>query len=403
MSGGSVYTFPTLFCFLGFILLIVALVVSPAKLAAERSVWRELLPNCTVVEVRQGLVYSELSYRNTCVVAHSSTVCAPLCVALLKCERSVVVQQTNSTNATNSTNSQTIFLLAWSMHALFAQTRSPQPWCSANATLEPLDVLRNPLAARNQSADLKMRYDCLYGDVACCPFCSELDSRAKLNELASELRLKSFVDLGAVGISLMCVGCLMVTLLLCVLHQPWKVCRQCRRRPSAGDRPLDVVRNDDFNDVDNQALQERLGRSRAVVVSHNPRNGRRGRHRRRRKRDLVDPTAPPLDDGDDNDDVDTSPTVPAVAVVCADCGMPFVANSDALVCKSCGKVSQVRLEQVAFPFCAGDSVMCTVCLDDIADGARIVTLPCAHLYHVECIAEWLRKKSICPQCLTVCT
>jgi hypothetical protein len=221
MSGASVYTFPTLFCFLGFILLIVALVVSPATLPAERSVWRELLPNCTVVEVRHGLVYSELSYRNTCVVALGSSVCAPLCVAVVKCEQSVVVQQTNSTNATNSTSSQTILLLAWSMHALFAQTRSPQPWCNANtSTLEPLNVLRNPLAALNQSADLKMRYDCLYGDSACCPSCSELDSPAELNELAGELRLKSFVDLGAVGVSLMCVGCLMVTLLLCVLHQP---------------------------------------------------------------------------------------------------------------------------------------------------------------------------------------
>jgi hypothetical protein len=398
MSGASVYTFPTLFCFLGFILLIVALVVSPATLIAERSVWREL-PNCTVVEVRHGLVHSELSYRNTCVVALSSSVCAPLCVALVKCERSVVVQQSNRTNATNSTSSQTMLLLAWSMNALFAQTRSPQPWCNANTTLEPLNVLQNPLAALNQSADLKMRYDCLYGDVACCPSCSEL----KLNELAGELRLKSFVDLGAVGISLMCVGCLMFTLLLCILHQPWKVCRRCCRQANASDRQLDVVRNDDFNDVDNQALQEMLGRSRAGVVSHNPRHGSRGRHRRRRKRDLVDPSAPPLDDSDDNDDVDTSPTVPAVAVVCADCGMPFVANSDALVCTSCGKVSQVRLEQIAFPFCAGDSVMCTVCLDDIAEGARIVTLPCTHLYHVECIAEWLRKKSICPQCLTVCT
>ena len=33
---------------------------------------------------------------------------------------------------------------------------------------------------------------------------------------------------------------------------------------------------------------------------------------------------------------------------------------------------------------------CRVCLVDFAGGDRLKTLPCCHIYHVECIDEWLK-------------
>lgn len=44
--------------------------------------------------------------------------------------------------------------------------------------------------------------------------------------------------------------------------------------------------------------------------------------------------------------------------------------------------------------------LCTICLSDICFGDEMVTLfPCSHSYHIDCIRQWLTKKSIfCPLC-----
>lgn len=33
---------------------------------------------------------------------------------------------------------------------------------------------------------------------------------------------------------------------------------------------------------------------------------------------------------------------------------------------------------------------CLVCLSEFSEGERLRTLPCCHIYHVDCIDEWLR-------------
>ena len=33
---------------------------------------------------------------------------------------------------------------------------------------------------------------------------------------------------------------------------------------------------------------------------------------------------------------------------------------------------------------------CRVCLTDFKAGERLRTLPCCHIYHVDCIDEWLK-------------
>lgn len=45
----------------------------------------------------------------------------------------------------------------------------------------------------------------------------------------------------------------------------------------------------------------------------------------------------------------------------------------------------------------GDYV-CPVCLIEVDDGERIGDLPCGHIYHVDCLKAWLKRKNICPLC-----
>lgn len=44
---------------------------------------------------------------------------------------------------------------------------------------------------------------------------------------------------------------------------------------------------------------------------------------------------------------------------------------------------------------------CVICQVEYEDGESIVALlPCEHLYHSECISNWLQVKKICPICST---
>ena len=52
----------------------------------------------------------------------------------------------------------------------------------------------------------------------------------------------------------------------------------------------------------------------------------------------------------------------------------------------------------------GERQQCTICLTDYKDGeciARATTEVCPHIYHRECIADWLLRKKFCPVCREV--
>ena len=46
----------------------------------------------------------------------------------------------------------------------------------------------------------------------------------------------------------------------------------------------------------------------------------------------------------------------------------------------------------------GDKKECSICLENINKNHLIRVLKCFHIYHDECISEWLNKKKICPEC-----
>eukprot|EP01089_Gocevia_fonbrunei_P000688 TRINITY_DN1067_c0_g1_i1.p1 TRINITY_DN1067_c0_g1~~TRINITY_DN1067_c0_g1_i1.p1 ORF type:complete len:419 (-),score=68.32 TRINITY_DN1067_c0_g1_i1:50-1306(-) len=43
-------------------------------------------------------------------------------------------------------------------------------------------------------------------------------------------------------------------------------------------------------------------------------------------------------------------------------------------------------------------VQCSICLTDYDEGDQIVTLPCVHNFHAECIKTWLKDSRLCPLC-----
>ena len=47
---------------------------------------------------------------------------------------------------------------------------------------------------------------------------------------------------------------------------------------------------------------------------------------------------------------------------------------------------------------SNDNGDCRVCLTDFTPGEKLRTLPCLHIYHVDCIDEWLKvTKWLFPQ------
>lgn len=43
---------------------------------------------------------------------------------------------------------------------------------------------------------------------------------------------------------------------------------------------------------------------------------------------------------------------------------------------------------------------CTICTDKLEEGAKVVGLPCGHMFHTACISKYLDENSICPVCRT---
>lgn len=47
----------------------------------------------------------------------------------------------------------------------------------------------------------------------------------------------------------------------------------------------------------------------------------------------------------------------------------------------------------------GETAYCSICLEDVLEGARVRCLnKCAHIFHNTCIEKWFAEKSLCPTC-----
>lgn len=45
-----------------------------------------------------------------------------------------------------------------------------------------------------------------------------------------------------------------------------------------------------------------------------------------------------------------------------------------------------------------ENVICTICMLDITNGDRVGVLPCKHLFHSDCLKEWIKRRNVCPLC-----
>jgi hypothetical protein len=43
---------------------------------------------------------------------------------------------------------------------------------------------------------------------------------------------------------------------------------------------------------------------------------------------------------------------------------------------------------------------CTICLMEVSDGEQVGVLSCSHIFHVDCLREWIIRRNACPLCQT---
>ena len=41
---------------------------------------------------------------------------------------------------------------------------------------------------------------------------------------------------------------------------------------------------------------------------------------------------------------------------------------------------------------------CVICLEEMTENQALTLIRCSHIYHKECLEEWIYKNSICPLC-----
>ncbi|KPU74712.1 uncharacterized protein Dana_GF21695, isoform D [Drosophila ananassae] len=49
--------------------------------------------------------------------------------------------------------------------------------------------------------------------------------------------------------------------------------------------------------------------------------------------------------------------------------------------------------------CSKKSRECVICMAELSVGEAVRYLPCMHIYHVNCIDDWLLRSLTCPSCL----
>ncbi|KAK9116836.1 hypothetical protein Sjap_015783 [Stephania japonica] len=61
------------------------------------------------------------------------------------------------------------------------------------------------------------------------------------------------------------------------------------------------------------------------------------------------------------------------------------------------KLEKVILKMDAIK-CGSGCVNCRVCLENMEIGTEVTRMPCSHIFHPNCIDEWLDRHHVCPLC-----
>ena len=65
---------------------------------------------------------------------------------------------------------------------------------------------------------------------------------------------------------------------------------------------------------------------------------------------------------------------------------------------SASALKRIPIVRVAADDLTKDNECCTICLEDHVPGELAARLPCGHLFHQDCVVEWLRRHCVCPVC-----
>lgn len=57
-----------------------------------------------------------------------------------------------------------------------------------------------------------------------------------------------------------------------------------------------------------------------------------------------------------------------------------------------------RVKVTAYDIEKNESNECSICLDELVLGSPALRIPCGHLFHEDCIEDWLKKSNECPVC-----
>jgi hypothetical protein len=82
--------------------------------------------------------------------------------------------------------------------------------------------------------------------------------------------------------------------------------------------------------------------------------------------------------------------------------MGVVENCQKCKMKKEEKKNKLKFMSIAKPFVCCETIMCSMCLDDMNEGEKVSKLCCGHSFHPPCIENWILKynKQQCPNCRT---
>ena len=94
-----------------------------------------------------------------------------------------------------------------------------------------------------------------------------------------------------------------------------------------------------------------------------------------------------------------SPRLSSMMTVRGDGGDDSKGKAEAEEAKEAEEAEEEEKEEAAASEASEDDVdCCPVCLNSYATSDLVIELPCAHVFHEQCIARWLQQEPSCPQC-----
>jgi hypothetical protein len=213
---------------------------------------------------------------------------------------------------------------------------------------------------------------------------------ARLRAAARKLGCGDEVTSGTAVALYVCASCCVLWLFVyglgyCLVG--WRERVQRERRQRARAEADEHYRRDCLERLERQAIaaRARVAQHLASSRSHRHKSGRS----KTSKAKSISPA--PL------------PDVSEAIDLCHKCKSP---NAIAIACLSCGAPQPDGLNRNSIRFVrkndgdddSTEKHLCVVCLERFDESDRCVLLPCAHLFHMDCIQAWFERTDTCPIC-----